>query len=343
MDYIKFSIIVPIYNISYQRGENLFTPCMESILGQTYDNVEIILVDDGSTDDAPRICEEYAKQDSRIVVIHKANGGLSSARNMGLRRATGDYVIFVDADDELDLHSCEIFTNIIKQHPNIEIISSNAKIVKNGKIRYYIFNPLVNNKSVRGEEFLKVQISHRTFHSTAWLPIIKRDFLVDKNLYFKEDIFINEDNEWSARLYLSAQSVVTSNFIHYIYKILDISLGNPKNKERFLDTMRYCEALEKRFDMIEDEDLRSCMMSFIFNLWLASYQKGELYKKRYQYLINKDFLKGKPRLFVEKVKYIIFSVSPYLFCQVIKMVDKIRWRDFDFRQLFSISGAKKQV
>ena len=93
-DSVKFSIIVPVYKV-----EKYLERCINSILSQTYRNFELILVDDGSTDNCPRICDEYVKSNNRINVIHKKNGGLSSARNAGIDRSTGEYIIFVDSDD----------------------------------------------------------------------------------------------------------------------------------------------------------------------------------------------------------------------------------------------------
>ena len=90
----KISVIVPIYKV-----EDYLDRCIESIVGQTYSNLEIILVDDGSPDSCPQLCDEYAKKDSRIKVIHKQNGGVSSARNEGLKFAHGEYIGFVDPDD----------------------------------------------------------------------------------------------------------------------------------------------------------------------------------------------------------------------------------------------------
>lgn len=91
---MKISIIIPVYNSTLYLKQ-----CVESILAQTYHNFEILLVDDGSTDDSPMICDEYAKKDDRIVTIHKQNGGTSDARNVGLEKASGDYITFMDNDD----------------------------------------------------------------------------------------------------------------------------------------------------------------------------------------------------------------------------------------------------
>ena len=100
---VKISIIVPIYNVAKYLDK-----CVTSLISQTLTDIEIILVDDGSTDACPQICNQYAKMDNRIKVIHKRNGGLSSARNAGLEIITGDYYMFVDSDDWLDKETCEV-------------------------------------------------------------------------------------------------------------------------------------------------------------------------------------------------------------------------------------------
>ena len=102
------SIIVPIYNIAEYASE-----CIQSLINQTYKNIEIILVDDGSTDHSPVICDEFAEQDERIKVIHKRNGGLSDARNAGLDVATGEYIGFVDGDDWVDEDMYETLYHLI--------------------------------------------------------------------------------------------------------------------------------------------------------------------------------------------------------------------------------------
>ena len=98
----KISIIVPVYNL-----EKYLPRCLNSVCNQTYKNLEIILVDDGSTDKSSDICDNWAKKDSRIIVIHKKNGGVSSARNAGIKKATGEYIHFVDGDDWLELNCYE--------------------------------------------------------------------------------------------------------------------------------------------------------------------------------------------------------------------------------------------
>lgn len=103
------SVVVPIYNV-----EKYIEKCIDSIINQTYTNLEIILVDDGSPDKCGKICDEYAKRDKRIKVIHKENGGVSSARNIGLDNLNGEYVTFIDADDYISNNYCEELLNALK-------------------------------------------------------------------------------------------------------------------------------------------------------------------------------------------------------------------------------------
>lgn len=128
------SIIVPIYNV-----EQYLKRCVDSLINQTYRNLEIILVDDGSPDRCGEICDEYAKKDSRVKAIHKPNGGLSDARNKGLDVATGDYVMFVDSDDWLESNTCEIISRMaFEYHADVvvfgmNLVYDNGNVVRRGK------------------------------------------------------------------------------------------------------------------------------------------------------------------------------------------------------------------
>ena len=98
----KVSVVVPVYGV-----EQYLEKCVDSLINQSMEDIEIILVDDGSPDCCPQMCDELASRDSRIVVVHKPNGGLSDARNVGVKHATSDYVIFVDSDDHVEINMCE--------------------------------------------------------------------------------------------------------------------------------------------------------------------------------------------------------------------------------------------
>lgn len=116
----KISIVVPVYKVEKELDR-----CMQSLLKQTYQNIEILLVDDGSPDHCPEMCDAYGIRDPRVKVIHKKNGGLSEARNAGLQQAEGDYILYVDSDDYIDLDSCERFLQVI-EGKDVDIVAGGA-------------------------------------------------------------------------------------------------------------------------------------------------------------------------------------------------------------------------
>ena len=190
----KVSIIVPIYNV-----EKYLSKCIESILSQTYKNIEIILVDDGSPDNSPQICDEYAKKDDRIIVIHKANGGVSSARNAGLDIATGKYIGFVDPDDYIMNDIGEIINILGKSNYDIAIsgynrVDEDGNILKEVKWKQCIINEY---------EIIKNIFDYRKglgIRPSVWNKIFTKKSIGE--LKFREDLHISEDLEFLVR-YLS--------------------------------------------------------------------------------------------------------------------------------------------
>lgn len=171
------SVIIPVYNM-----EDYIRQCIDSVINQTYKNLEIILVDDGSKDRSGEICEEYAKKDCRVKVIHKENGGLSSARNAGMDIATGKYIIFVDADDFLENNSCEIMYNAIEKSGTEYVIGNYVYTTHDG-IKWE--NPMMDineNFEVYINDYKK---SFFVMSSIVGNKIFRRNFIEKHNLRFK--------------------------------------------------------------------------------------------------------------------------------------------------------------
>lgn len=182
------SIIVPVYN-----SEKFLKSCVDSILKQTYRNLELILVDDGSTDSSPQICDDYKSQDSRVVVIHKPNGGISNARNKGIEIAKGEYLTFVDNDDYLPPKALEAYVDCInKTHANVvqgdvlfQLISEplhREKIIDDEKDEYIIENPC---------DFLKKNSVNKTY---VWSKLYKTEIARSHHFpegRFGEDLYFN--------------------------------------------------------------------------------------------------------------------------------------------------------
>ena len=159
------SIVLPIYNV-----ENYIEKCMESVLNQTYKNIEIILVDDGSPDNCPIICDQYVKEDNRVKVVHKENGGLSDARNAGIKVANGDYITFIDSDDYVDKDYVEFLYNTIEETDADIAIGGHRVIYDSGKIiemeliyphgENYIKDIYLMILSFQKEDYLKTLLQH---------------------------------------------------------------------------------------------------------------------------------------------------------------------------------------
>lgn len=186
----KISIIVPVY-----RVEKYINRCLDSILNQSYKNLEIILVDDGSPDRCGEICEEYAKKDSRIRVIHKENGGLSDARNFGMKYITGEYTLFLDSDDYIEKDCIETLLKIAQEN-NSDIVQCGFYYDYNTYLlyddRYYTEDsPIVNldNNSLMRELVINERVKN-----FVWGKLYKSELIRDK--YFKKGVLF-EDVFWS--------------------------------------------------------------------------------------------------------------------------------------------------
>ena len=198
------SVIVPIYNV-----EKYLTKCIESIINQTYKNLEIILVDDGSPDKSPIICDEYAKKDNRIKVIHKKNGGLSDARNYGMSLATGEYISFIDSDDYIDE---EMYEKMI-----FELINNDSDIVSCAINNVYsdrVESSYIEERVYDTELALKNLILGRDLNQTVWNKLYKKDVI---NGILFEKGKINEDDFWTYQVFANSKKIITLNKPLYNY------------------------------------------------------------------------------------------------------------------------------
>lgn len=205
------SIIVPIYKVQDYLDE-----CVESIVNQTYSNLEVILVDDGSPDRCPQMCDEWAKRDSRIRVVHKKNGGLSSARNAGIDVATGEYISFVDSDDFICKDALQNLYERIKDDKSIGITSGLIYRYQDGCTS--IFNNKwfrKTEKTIPASEFLLETMGQKTSY-TVWNKLYRRDVI--GNTRFRE----GRNNEDTLFMYDLGKNIAILNVCmveipHYVY------------------------------------------------------------------------------------------------------------------------------
>ncbi len=203
-----FSIIVPVYKVEVYLEE-----CILSVLNQTCEDWEMILVDDGSPDECPVICDKYAGEYKNISVIHKKNGGLSSARNRGIEKSTGEYIVFLDSDDVLLPNALKNISGALKKKPDVLI----TEMYNTSDVHAQIVN---HEKYIKPEQTDKKSVIHFVFakEDLTWPAqqyIVKRAFICERELKFEEG-FYHEDVDWTSRLFLNAE---TFSFFPYIWYV----------------------------------------------------------------------------------------------------------------------------
>jgi glycosyltransferase involved in cell wall biosynthesis len=209
------SVIIPIYKV-----EKYLDKCVASVLQQKFTDFELILVDDGSPDNCPEMCDDYARKDNRIKAIHKVNGGLSDARNAGIAIAQGDFIMFIDGDDYLEGSSfLDKVTDRIKQNSadvtlygtkNLNYLTGEEEVIRS---RYDI-SALRSNR----ENAIKSLFKTRHFPRTAWVLAVRKELITENQLYFVKDIK-SEDVDWLINVFLHARSFDAVNDAFYIYVI----------------------------------------------------------------------------------------------------------------------------
>lgn len=276
------SIIIPVYKV-----EKYLEKCIQSVINQTYENLQIILVDDGSPDNCGKICDEYAKKDHRIEVIHKSNGGLSDARNKGLEIAKGEYIGFVDSDDYIESDMYEVLYNLLKQY-NIDVSICNFYTVSQGKIA--IKNADNGIKEYNRIEILKEILLDNNIQSYAWNKLYKKELFNEIKYPVGKKY---EDIGTTFYLLEKCNKVVVTGKPEYYYINRQGSIVNNVTESTITD---YIELIMQRYDYIEEniKELSSYNKDYLKRILRTAEQDikslkevGDYTKKKYEELYNK--------------------------------------------------------
>ena len=284
----KISVIVPIYNV-----EQYLDQCIDSIVNQEYKNLEIILVDDGSPDSCPSICDKWEKKDKRIKVIHKTNGGLSDARNVGIEIATGEYIGFVDSDDYIKK---TMYASLLETCQKYK-----AKIACCGRILFNDTNELgekftSQERIYNSEQALKLSLIGECVDVAAW------DKLYDKTLFDNIRFPVGENNEDTAIYYkLIDQSgnIAHTGTSEYYYRCRSgsITQSSYKIKDR-INIFKHLDELEKfllkKYPNLLDEFQQYRTMNIYFLLYI--YMKNRLANKKEGRYLKKELKKNRKYL-----------------------------------------------
>ena len=270
---IKISIIVPIYNV-----EQYLNKCLDSIINQSYNNFEVILINDGSLDDSKKICDEFVKNDKRFRYFEQANSGLSSARNRGVSEATGDYLLFVDSDDYLS-------SDLLKElNDNLD---DNYDLIR-FQVNYDINGNLIQTKGCQktmifqsGNEAFKEIVNYEIVEA-AWCYLYNKSYYMNNNYFFKPGT-VHEDYGLIPLVIMKANKIKIINYYGYNYVIRDNSIMTDNNYEKVLkkanDFLEHFKYLLNESNNIKGD--LTIFKSFIANsiILKSTTLKGNDYKK----------------------------------------------------------------
>lgn len=230
---MKISVIIPVYNV-----EKYLEACLKSIKDQTFADYELILINDGSTDESLAIMCRYAEADERISIISQSNKGVSAARNLGLSVARGDYVLFVDSDDTILPNALECLWHHA-QETDADIVLGNVWMHNLDGSKCKIFpRPawIDQQKLMRGDSLYVALIPTFSFPSVVYLYFSKRSFLLENNLWMKEGI-VHEDELWCTQVMCTSRKVAPLDFFFYSYIQREGSIMNSDNFLYRIDSM----------------------------------------------------------------------------------------------------------
>ena len=259
-----FSVIIPIYN----TGKEL-ERCVNSVLSQTFEDMELILVDDGSTDDSGQLCDQFAEKDERVLVIHQENGGSSEARNTGVRNAKGNYLVFLDSDDMWsEEDALEGVYKVIKKILNTDVVVFGLEIWKEDGT--FVKTRKVDTlNSTSKEDIIKNLIYTNQYFSASYVKILRRTFFIENNLFFKKGLLSGEDMEWSARVMVLCDSiqVYPSTFYKRIRRN-EGSITSDIGKKNILDVL---DAIEKGISFIQENESAKSLQDIYYEYWAYNY------------------------------------------------------------------------
>lgn len=316
------SVIVPIYKV-----EKYLSKCIESIIAQEYSNIEIILVDDGSPDNCGKICDDYAIKDNRVKVIHKENGGLSSARNAGIDIAQGEYIGFVDSDDTIEPYMYEKLYNAIYHDKTKLAVCAVNYIYENGEI--------LRKKSVGKDmtfDFYHAMIemnSHRIFDMGAWSKLYHRDLFKDLRFPIGK---LSEDYYIMFRIFDRAQTIsyVDTACYNYLQRENSITRSvkiNHDHEYAAKEQMDYLDKKHPELKTVGNVAYASSALTvydfYLKNNVLCSEEKINHFK----HVINEnmEYIKGATYLSVSKrIQFKLFCLNPVLYNVVFKMYRQIK-------------------
>lgn len=290
------SIIIPVYNVN-----NYLRRCLDSVVGQTYQKLEIILVDDGSTDNSGKICDEYAQIDNRIIVVHKINGGLSDARNVGIDIASGKYIAFIDSDDFVSTKYIQILLEeIMKKNADIAI----CKYVKGSRDDFV----KENNKKRKIKCFKSVEMlknwhgKYKHVETVAWNKLYKLSLFKENNISYPQGYY-NEDVQTTHLLINKADNIILIDEVLYYYFQRKDSITGAISEKKIEDNIYSQKVRMSFFSGNNYQDSYERLLIKLLKYYMLMFFETDSEKMKIK--LYKKFMEEKP--IVEKYKKLIIS------------------------------------
>lgn len=312
---MTLSVIIPIYNV-----ETYLRRCLNSIQQNKFEDFEVIMVDDGSNDLSGKIIDEYAMRFSNYHAFHKANGGLSDARNYGLLRAVGEYIWFVDGDDYITSGAIDEFEKLLRKNKSDVYCFTIEKHLNDKQIDFISYTHFEG--SINGIDFLKLQYLNFTFRPEAWRNIYRKAFLLENGLFFEKGL-LHEDDEWTPRVLVKADSIILSPFSAYAYVVRDNSIMKQTNYVRHIESIKFMIDKYANHDFGFDQELKLLVMDRMINNYISVFAKGKFVNEK-KYYLPYSFFRDKIFFTRTRVKVLIFCLSKKLFCRVSQQINKRR-------------------
>lgn len=302
---ILFSIITPCYNL-----ENIVSDTINSVIQQTYNNFELILINDGSSDNTLKELHFFSSKDTRIKVYSKENGGVSAARNYGISKAQGDYLLFLDGDDRIDSHLLESAHEVLKKREfdmysfgYVKVDSSGRKIKSYSKIKF-------DSNSFSGEEFLEKYL-YKKMNQHICSYIIKRDIIVSNSIIFNPKTKYAEDVEFIIKSISKCSSVYYDSKEYFLYYHRE---GSAVNRRIILDNFEVYTRIESYLKDVNNIAGRQFLCFWYVNFYKTIIKKGSNPDTVKQYLKFEYLLK------YFRFKFDKYSIVTFIFIVLYRMM-----------------------
>lgn len=306
MDNLSISIIIPVYNM-----EKYLAKCLESIINQTVDDIEIIVINDGSTDNSLDIIKSFNEKDSRIKIINQINRGCAIAKNKGFNQAIGEFIVYIDSDDYILDNGLEIMLKEARLH-TLDIVIPFSKSNPNKK-------NIVSAQSIysikSGEEYLVEQLLKKNHYIITTAKLFRRKFLLEHQISFPKGLLHEDQYYYFISLYF-AKRIKSIKLSYYIITENPNSITRRKNRtQNGHDIYDICLLLENEFSKCVNKQLKILIYDYLARLYLYSIDFGNIYNKK----THKRFLLKKAYFWDTKIKVTLFLINKYLY-KIVKII-----------------------